>query len=63
MEAQWSPTPLTFYTRSSASKIMAPIFCNTKWFLVDDTLHKTTIIGEYYTSLVHKLWQAIKAKC
>jgi [histone H3]-lysine36 N-dimethyltransferase SETMAR len=64
---QWkhrdSPPPVKFRTQSSAGKMMATIFWDSKGILMIDYLPgKTTMNGPYYAELMKKLRAAIKEK-
>nr|CAD45369.1 transposase [Bythograea thermydron] len=57
------PTPLKFWTQSSAGKIMDTIFWDTKGVLpVDFLLHGSTITREYYAGVLGRLRDSIRQK-
>ena len=64
---QWkhrdSPPPKKFRSQSSAGKVMATIFWDSRGILMIDYMpHKTTITSEYYADLLRKLRETIKCK-
>lgn len=64
---QWkhssSPTPKRGRARTSAGKILMTVFWDCQGIVLLDFLpHRQTITGEYYSSLLHKLRDAIKTK-
>jgi hypothetical protein len=59
-----SPWPKKAKATKSRKKIMATIFWDCQGILLADFKERnTTITGEYYASLIHKLKDAIKEKC
>ena len=64
---QWvgpgSPRPKKFKTQSSAGKVMATVFWDTKGIIMLDFLPKrSTITGVYYANLLDQLRTAIREK-
>ena len=62
---QWklSPPPKKFRSQSSAVKVMATIFWDSRGILMIDYMpHKTKITSEYYADLLRKLRETIKCK-
>ena len=57
------PPPRKFRTQSSAGKVMAAVFWDSKGLLLIDYLpRRSTITGAYYSELMVKLREAIKTK-
>jgi histone-lysine N-methyltransferase SETMAR len=64
---QWhikgSSTPNKFKVTPSAEKIMATVFWDCQGILMIDYLNKgSTVTGEYYADLMHRLRDSIKVK-